>query len=137
MNATRFLDTNIIVYAYDQGAGRKRDIALALVKDGWQSRGATASSVQVLQELYVSLLKRGATAAAATEIIRDLSNWPIVENTVELLFAALSERSRWQLSLWDALILAAARNSGATELISEDFSHNQDYGGIRARNPFR
>ncbi len=38
---------------------------------------------------------------------------------------------------WDALILAAARTSGAAELLTEDFNHGQDYGGIRAINPFR
>ena len=137
MNATRFLDTNIILYAYDQQAGRKRDIALELVKEGWTQPGETALSIQVLQELYVNLVKGGAPTIAAAQVIRDFSNWPIVENTLDLLLAALTEQSRWQLSLWDALILAAARYSGACELISEHFSHNQDYGGVRARNPFR
>jgi predicted nucleic acid-binding protein len=60
-----------------------------------------------------------------------------VDNSLALLLAALDEQARWQLSLWDALILAAARASGATELVSEDFAHGQDYGGIRAVNPFR
>jgi predicted nucleic acid-binding protein len=137
MNATRFLDTNIILYAYDQQAGRKRDIALELVKQGWAKPGDIALSVQVLQELYVNLVRRGVASSAAAEIIRDFSHWPVVDNTVDLLLAALTEQSRWQLSLWDALILTAARNCGVRELISEDFSHNQDYGGIRVRNPFR
>ena len=137
MNANRFLDTNIIVYAYDQKAGRKREIALELVKQGWAQPDDVALSVQVLQELFVSLIKRGASSADAAQVIRDFSNWTVVDNTVDLLLAALTEQSRWQLSFWDALILAAARNSGARELITEDFSHNQDYGGIRAVNPFR
>jgi predicted nucleic acid-binding protein len=50
--------------------------------------------------------------------------------------AGLAEQARWQLSLWDSMILAAARVSGASELITEDFSHGQDYGGIKAMNPF-
>jgi predicted nucleic acid-binding protein len=33
--------------------------------------------------------------------------------------------------------LAAARTSGASEIFTEDFNHGQDYGGIRAFNPFR
>jgi predicted nucleic acid-binding protein len=37
----------------------------------------------------------------------------------------------------DALILAAARASGAVELVTEDLNHGQNYGGIRVVNPFR
>ncbi len=47
------------------------------------------------------------------------------------------EQARWPISLWDALILAAARASGAAELITEDLNHGQDYGGVRVINPFR
>jgi len=43
--------------------------------------------------------------------------------------------ARWQMSLWDALILAAAREAGVATLWSEDFSKGQLYGGIRVRNP--
>jgi hypothetical protein len=32
---------------------------------------------------------------------------------------------------------AAARGSGATQLVTEDLNHGQDYGGVRAINPFR
>jgi predicted nucleic acid-binding protein len=38
--------------------------------------------------------------------------------------------------LWDAMILAAARTSGARELITEDLSHGQLYDGVGAINPF-
>ena len=137
MNATRFLDTNILVYAYDLDAGSKRKIALRLVEEGWQNLGQTVISVQVLQELHVNLVRLGRPAPEAARIVRDFSPWPVVDNTLALLDAALDEQQRWQLSLWDALILAAARFSGAAELFTEDFSHGQDYHGIRALNPFR
>lgn len=47
-----------------------------------------------------------------------------------------SLQARFQLSLWDAMILAAAQSSGARELLTEDFNHRQDYGGVTAVNPF-
>ncbi len=136
MCAARFLDTNILLYAYDLDAPAKRAVALRLVEQGWTSPGDTAISVQVLQELHVNLCKQGTTHAAATRIIQDFDAWPIVENTYELLLAALDEKVRWKISLWDALILAAARSSGASELVTEDLNHRQDYGGIRVVNPF-
>ena len=137
MNAARFLDTNILLYAYDQDAPAKRTMALRLVEQGWNALGKTAISVQVLQEMHVNLEKRGVARPEAGQIIRDYLQWPVVDNSLVLLQAALNEQSRWQLSLWDALILAAARASGAAELVSEDFNHGQDYGGVRAINPFR
>jgi predicted nucleic acid-binding protein len=42
----------------------------------------------------------------------------------------------WKGPLWDAMILADARTSGARELITEDLSHGQLYDGVRAINPF-
>ena len=136
MPADVFLDTNILVYAYDLDAGEKRMVALALVERGWLHPGGAAISVQVLQELYVNLVRKGRTHEEASLILHDLSSWPVVENSLTLLQTALVLKSRWQTSLWDALILAAAQESGATTLISEDLSHGQDYGGIRVVNPF-
>jgi predicted nucleic acid-binding protein len=136
MPAEVFLDTNILVYAYDADAGEKRIIALGLAERGWLQLGCTAISVQVLQELYVNLVRKGRTHEEASVIIHDLSVWPVVENTLSLLHNAIALKDRWQTSLWDALILAAAQHSGADTLISEDLNHGQDYGGIRVVNPF-
>lgn len=80
---------------------------------------------------------RGARIEEAAVILHDLSLWPVVENTLPLLHTALEVKERWQTSLWDALIIAAAREAGATTLISEDLNHGQDYGGVRIQNPFR
>ena len=137
MNAVRFLDTNVLLYAYDLDAPAKRVVALRLVEQGWNSPGETAISVQVLQEMHVNLGKRGISPAEATQIVRDYAAWPVVDNTLALLDAGLEEQVRWKISLWDALILAAARAAGASELITEDLNHGQDYGGVRVFNPFR
>ncbi len=137
MSASKFLDTNILLYAHDLDAPKKRAVALKLVEQGWTSLGDTAISVQVLHEMHVNLARKGVAQSAATQIVRDYLAWPVVENTKDLLNAAMDEQSRWQLSLWDALILAAARAVGAAELLSEDFNHGQKYGGVQAVNPFR
>ena len=136
MNATRFLDTNILLYAYDVDAVAKRAIALRLVQQGWTSLGETAISVQVLQEFHVNLTKQGVPLAEATRITMDYAPWPVVDNTLALLEAAFADKARWKISLWDSLILAAARKSGATQLITEDLNHGQDYAGVTVVNPF-
>jgi predicted nucleic acid-binding protein len=136
MKVDRFFGTNILLYAYDLDAPEKRAVALGLVEAACANLGTVAISVQVLQELHVNLTRCGVPAIEAGQIIRDFEPWPVVDNTQALLHAALEEQTRWQISLWDALILAAARASGARELITEDLNHGQDYGGVRAVNPF-
>ena len=62
-------------------------------------------------------------------------HWRVVENTLSLFASGLDEMDRWQISLWDAMILAAARYAGAKIVWSEDLSEDQDYDGIEIVNP--
>lgn len=136
MPAERFLDTNILLYAYDLDAGTKRDIAQSLVEDAWNRPGRSAVSVQVLQEFHVNFVRKGNPAAEADALVGDFTALPVIDNTLALFRLGLALQSRWRLSLWDSMILAAAQASGARELITEDFNHGQDYDGVRALNPF-
>ena len=140
MNAgspSRFVDTNVLLYAYDLESPQKRMRAKGIVEEGWKSLGQLVISVQVLQELEVNLESKNVSRGEIHQLIYDLSVWPVVDNTLMILKMALSEQVRWKLSLWDAMILAAARSVGARELVTEDFSHGQNYDGVRAVNPFR
>jgi len=136
MPVKQFADTNILLYAYDNEQVSKRQKAISIVGAGMTQLGTIAISVQVLQEFYVNYLKKGGTKPQARQIVEDLSHWPVVDNSRELLGHALVLSERWQISLWDAGILAAAFASGATELLTEDLNHGQDYGGVLVLNPF-
>ncbi len=137
MTAIRFVDTNILLYAHDPSDREKQARSIALWESWQDAPGETAISVQVLLELHRNLTRRKKSLDEANEIVREFYGWTILENSVVLFEAALELQGRWQLSIWDALILAAAKASGASELISEDFNSGQDYGGIVARNPFK
>lgn len=137
MPVERFFDTNVLLYGYDLDAPAKRLIAKSLIEEAWQQTGRTAISVQVLQEFQVNFVRKGHPQAEANTLLEDFTVWPVIDNTLALFRLGISLQARWQLSLWDAMILAAAKASGARELITEDFSHGQDYGGVRAINPFR
>ena len=41
-----------------------------------------------------------------------------------------------QISIWDALVVAAAEAGGCDTILSEDFNDGQHYCGLLARNPF-
>jgi predicted nucleic acid-binding protein len=136
MSVERFFDTNILLYGYDLDAPDKRRIARGLIECAWEKPANFAVSVQVLQEFHVNFVRRGHPKAEASVLLGDFSLWTVVDNTLALLRLGLALQDRWQLSLWDAMILAAAQSCGARELLTEDFNHGQDYGGVRVINPF-
>jgi predicted nucleic acid-binding protein len=137
MPADLFIDTNVLVYAHDLDAGEKHERAKLLLVGFWQSKPFPWISVQVLQELLVTLRRKGVEISDARETVEDYTRWRVVENSVGLVRAGISEMERWQLSFWDGLILAAARSVGVTSIYSEDLSDEQDYGGISIINPFK
>ena len=59
MPADRFLDTNILLYAYDLDAPAKRSVAMAIVEEAWRRPARTALSVLVLQEFHVNFVRSG------------------------------------------------------------------------------
>jgi len=134
-----FCDTNIFVYAYDISAGEKRRMAKDLLERVWTS-GTGALSVQVLQELFVSLTRKASPplkSSAARQIVEDLTAWKVVEPSGRDVLEAIDTCVRWGLSFWDAMIVTAARRAGASVLWSEDLKNGESYDGVVVRNPFR
>jgi predicted nucleic acid-binding protein len=136
MPADTFIDTHILLYVYDLDAPEKRRVAMEIIKAAFLHPLEIATSVQVLQEFHVNFTRKGNPPVQAAVLIEDFSNWTVIDNTLTLFGLGLTLQARWQLSLRDSMILAAAQISGAKELLSEDLNHNQDYGGVRVINPF-
>lgn len=136
MPADFFFDTNILIYAYDTDAGEKRETAAELVGDALRNPGRAAISVQVLQEFFINFVRHGHSDESAAEVIDDFSYWQTVSNTRDLFFEGLLNKARWQLSLWDAMILTAAQKAGTSILYTEDLNHGQNYGSVKVVNPF-
>jgi predicted nucleic acid-binding protein len=136
MIVERFLDTNVLLYAYDLDSPLKREVALKLIERGWSNLGSMALSVQVLMEFFVNFVRAGHSTTEAALVTSDLTRWPVMESSLQAYRLGLTIQDRWQVSLWDAMILAAAQASGARELLTEDLNHGQDYGGVVVKNPF-
>lgn len=135
-----FLDTNLLVYAYDVSAGSRHRQALAIIAQLSQS-GTLVVSTQVLIELAACLRRKVSRPLPVPDIQRIILEvmdaWQIFVNQPESIVAALDLESRFQLSFWDALILQAAQSSSSNILYSEDFNHGQLYNGVRVVNPFK
>jgi predicted nucleic acid-binding protein len=134
-----FVDTNVLVYAYDRGAGSKHEIALSHVEKLWL-KGNGVISTQVLQELYVNVRRKAQKPISidqARALISDYLAWdPVVNDGASLLEAIDAER-RYKLSFWDSLIVVAAQKSGASVLLTEDFNDGQKFGPVQVQNPFQ
>ena len=134
-----FLDTNILVYAYDSTAGRKHTQAMQLVEGCWENENGCLS-LQVLQEFYVTITRKimlPLEYQTARQIIADLAHWRIHAPDTDDLLQALDLQHSHQLAFWDAMIVQSAICLACKELISEDLSHGQLYGDVRVVNPFR
>ena len=134
----RFVDTNVLLYSIstDPSEERKASMAAALL----QSRDL-ALSVQVLQEFYVQATRPGKPGALthreAVDFIASWKRFPVQEMTIALMDSAFAAKNRWNISYWDAAVVESARAAGCSELLSEDLSDGQDYGGVRVIDPFR
>ena len=133
-----FVDTNILVYAHDRGAGARHEAAKALVEQLWHDRTGVIST-QVLQEFYVNVRRRAANPLALDEVrplLEDYLRWKVVVNDSQSVLRALSLEERYRMSFWDALVVDAAVRAGCEVLYSEDLSSGQVYGQTRVVNPF-
>ena len=62
--------------------------------------------------------------------------FPTVPTDYPLVVAAVELSLRYRISYWDGAILAAAEALEASILYTEDLNHGQEYGSVRAHNPF-
>jgi predicted nucleic acid-binding protein len=136
MSVKEFLDTNILVYAFDLSAGSKREIAISLIERLSQERTGCAS-VQVLQEFYVTVTKKLSMLPddAARQIER-LGYWSIHRPGVADVLAACKAHREHSVSFWDAMVVESASRLGCRILWSEDLSNGGEWGKVTVRNPF-
>jgi predicted nucleic acid-binding protein len=133
----RFIDTNVLIYSVSplpEDAGKcAAAVALLQAPD-------LVLSVQVLQEFYVQATRptrpQRLSHHDAAALIACWLRFPVQENTVALLQAALAAKVRFQISFWDAAIIEAARATGCRQVLSEDLNPGQDYDGLVVTNPF-
>lgn len=132
-----FVDTNVLVYAYDRSTPAKRERAIFLLERLMAER-RLALSLQVLQEFYVVTTRKLPTPLSpgvARQILTDLGKAWVHEPTLRDVLEATFLAERYRISFWDALILQSARALKARVVWSEDL-HPGEYGGLKVKSPF-
>jgi predicted nucleic acid-binding protein len=134
-----FIDTNIIIYAYDVTAGNKHKVARNILTELWNS-GMGVISTQVLQEFFVNAIQkipRPIDKKLAKEIVRDFLKWNVVVSNGDSILDAIDICVKYGYSFWDSMIIEAAIKGGAAVLMSEDLQDGQVISGVIIRNPFK
>ena len=134
-----FLDTNILVYAFDRSAGQKHALAVQLMVGCWGNENGRIS-IPVLQEFFVAVTRKITTPLdhqTARQIVADLAQWRLHTPKASDLLQAIDLQRDYQLSFWDAQIVQSAASLGCRQLFSEDLNHGQVYGDVQVVNPFR
>ena len=136
MTAPVFVDTNVLICAVDTADRRKHEAARAWRTELWKSsRGRI--SFQVLQEFFAKGTQKWPAARDdARAEVRDLLKWkPVIVDDL-VIERGWKIQDRYKISSWDALIVAAAKQSSCAYLLTEDLHAVQEIEGITVINPF-
>jgi predicted nucleic acid-binding protein len=132
MNA---VDTNVLVYAYDESSPEKRGRARELLT----SLSDTVLLWQVACEFISASRKTlgpGGDPAAPWERLTELrAAFPLIVPTPNVLDRAAGIQKGTRAQFWDCMIYAACQEAGVTRLYSEDLP-GAAIQGLSIVNPF-
>lgn len=127
-----FIDSNVILYLLDNGP--KATIAESIIREGG------VISIQVLNECLSNLRRKSKLSFHECNrflyAIRNLVE--VVPITIETHDLGRAIAEKYQLSIFDSMIIASALASGCEKVLSEDMQHAmviEDFTTIE--NPFR
>lgn len=139
MSGRIFLDTNVLVYLYDQDAPEKQRKARDVL-EGTSANTYFVISTQVLQEFWVTVSRKFSKFLPEDtlfEVTWKLRAFPTIQVNSEMVFKAIVIQKRFRLNFWDALIIQAALASGCSILLTEDLQHGFQIDSLTVVNPFR
>lgn len=139
MNDKIFVDTNVLVYAYDSSEPIKQQKSLQIL-DNLAMSGLGAISTQVLAEFFVVITRKIINPFSLNEayirIENYLKSWLVLDITGLVVLEAVRGVRDYQLNLWDAQIWATALLNQIPVIFSEDFNAGTAIEGIQFVNPF-
>ena len=133
-----FVDSDVLIYAHDKDAGIKQQHAAERLRKLWETHSGRLST-QVLQEFYVNVtqkIKKPLRRDLAREVVRNYGLWVESPITPATVIRASEIGEIWRLAFWDGMIVAAAEQDGAVEVLSEDLQAGLVIAGVRIVNPF-
>ncbi|WP_404379302.1 PIN domain-containing protein [Caenispirillum salinarum] len=130
------VDSNVLVYAYDEAAGVRHAVALALLERAFQAD--LVITIQSLGELFHVLTRKGKLPAErAKQVVARLSpTAEVIAADEDCLTEAMDMVARHQWSFWDVMMFATARQAGCALLVSEDGQDRRHLDALTIVTPF-
>jgi predicted nucleic acid-binding protein len=139
MNA---VDTNVFVYAFDDDEPVKQSAAVDLIHQLSQTPAETVLLWQVAAELLACLRRwQSAGKVSATDVEAHAHNvlamFSLILPTPNVIERSINLTTRYSLSHWDSMLIAACIESEIDCLYSEDMGAGASYDSVTIVNPFR
>lgn len=135
------IDTNVLVYRFDDRFTRKQAIATEILR-----RGILEDSVRLPHQAIVEFLAavtrpiRGHIILQQADALREaeefLKQFTVLYPNEAILRNAIRGCAAYQLNWFDAHMWAYAEHYGLQEILTEDLQHDRLYGTVRVVNPF-
>jgi predicted nucleic acid-binding protein len=135
------IDTNVLVYRFDDRFPEKRKIATAILR-----RGIAGDSIRVPHQAIVEFIAAVTRPIRAHIILKQidalreaeefLKQFTVLYPNEAVLRNAIRGCAAYQLNWFDAHLWAYAEYYGLEEILTEDLQHGRLYGSVRVVNPF-
>jgi len=141
MSCMNAVDTNVLVYHVDADEPAKRPQAIELLDRLGKAQVETVLLWQVAAE-FLSCLRRweneGRTSRQDTLAYLNAVEpmFRCVLPSQGILRKSLDLSSRYSLSHWDSMLVAACIDAGVRTLYSEDLGDRVEYDSVKVINPF-
>ncbi len=136
------IDSNILIYGYDNTDPHKHKIAQKLLEQCWKKTSTFAISSQNLAEFFVIVTKKiphPLPLEEAEQIIADIihfPNWQVLNYDEQTLLKAIGLHKKERKHFWDAVIVATMLQNSVFHIYTENAKDFSGYESINAVNPF-
>lgn len=133
-----FLDTNILVYGWDESDLAKQTTSRKLIRQAIEGKGLIAP--HILGEFASVLLHRMKPAVRAGDVLTALDSLAgigVVAASAAIVRRATEAHATYGVHFYDGLLIASAERASCSRIYTEDLSHGQHYFGVEVINPFR
>lgn len=131
------IDTNVLIYAADPQTGGKHEIATDMMRRATRTRRGALTEQSVIEFLHAARRKLQIPFRDAVEYVDSLITlFEVVLARDDTIRRTIEIAKRYDLSIWDARMIALCDTHDCSVLLSEDMQDHGRYGGVRVVNPF-
>jgi predicted nucleic acid-binding protein len=139
----KFVDTSVLVYAFDKTDRVKHAIAAKIIEEASDGSQKLVVSVQVLLELYNVLtrfisnpLPSGETSLIVNDFFKS-DDWIKLNYSNSTAIRAVATAADCKIKIWDVLITETMKENNVYTIITENEKEFKKIPGITVLNPFK